>query len=495
MYNIKCGACNRKINQNKMHKALTCKSCLHLVHRKCSGLKLSDLNKLSNNRFRHWECRNCYSDKFPFNTITDNEVMKLSFDSNFDCSCTVNTDNDPVQKNILLELAKFKKPDKYGPDPEGNLEKCFGLDIKFDYYSNHSFHKLSATMNNKKCFTIFHTNIESLQCNFDRLKNYLVDLDVTFDIIALSETWNPLEKNKDFKPGKLDGYKKYIGTPGSSLKSGCGLYIRDSITYIERHKLDIAYVDDNEEFQTKWIEIINNKTSNILVCVTYRHPRKQAGKIYNNSLREKLCQVKKENKLLFLVGDTNYDFLKMNTNPLIGEFYELITEHFLQPTILEPTRMVGAQRPTLIDNIFSNALNKHIHSGNLYSRLSDHMPNFCFVSDVTTSKRKIDRVIRDFKSFNVQSYQQDLANIILPVEILNNTDIDPVYNYYHEQIMKVINKHAPYKTLSRREIKLKRQPWITKGIRKAIKKKNVFTRNMLERGINFGISAATTIEK
>ena len=154
-------------------------------------------------------------------------------------------------------MAKFDKDDKFGPDAENNIDKNFNLSVDFDYYTFHDFHKLVKGLheNRKTFFSIYHSNIESLQCNFERLHTQLVNLDHNFDIIALSEVWNPSSKN--FKPGKIDGHKNYVGMSGKSLKSGCGLYIKNSLNTIERKDLDCAYTDDENEYQSKWIEIIN----------------------------------------------------------------------------------------------------------------------------------------------------------------------------------------------------------------------------------------------
>ena len=56
--------------------------------------------------------------------------------------------------------------------------------------------------------------------------------------------------------------------------------------------------------------------------------------------------------------------------------------NFLQPCILEPTRIVGDNRPSLIDNIFINTYDKPILSGNFINKISDHMPNFAIVRDL-----------------------------------------------------------------------------------------------------------------
>ena len=100
------------------------------------------------------------------------------------------------------------------------------------------------------------------------------DLDYSFDIIALSETWNP-EKNKDsFSPKKIEGYLDYHGVTGSSLKGGCGFYVKDNFTPIPRKDLEFKVTSTGSETENCWIELVNNAGPNVLVGVFYRHPSK-----------------------------------------------------------------------------------------------------------------------------------------------------------------------------------------------------------------------------
>ena len=91
------------------------------------------------------------------------------------------------------------------------------------------------------------------------------------------------------------------------MKSGCGLYIRSRLTYVERKDLDIQYHDDLNEFQMKFIEIIVPKGANIILNVTYRHPRRNSDGTFNSKLKDILEKITSEHKILMFLGDFNYN--------------------------------------------------------------------------------------------------------------------------------------------------------------------------------------------
>ena len=108
--------------------------------------------------------------------------------------------------NILnLEELNFNKNPHYSAkDPNVNVTDptCF------KYYLNHEFHKLNKNINSDKNdkFSLLHTNICSLQGNFEKLEMVLSDLEYQFDVIALTETWHD-DNNPSFVAGILPGYQ------------------------------------------------------------------------------------------------------------------------------------------------------------------------------------------------------------------------------------------------------------------------------------------------
>ena len=465
-----CSICSKNINARHVDKSVYCSFCNSLVHRKCSGLSLYDLNRLPKNHFKNWGCSKCMH-IIPFNELNTHDLLKQNFNSNFNCHCKVKS---PDLNSCILNFDTTWA--KYGPDPDNDVDQVYQANITFDYYSAHDFHK-TKNKNKNPNFSILHTNIQSLMHNFDNLEDLVVCSGQKFDVIGLSETWNPKSKSNIFRPGNLEGYHRYTGQMGNSIKSGCGLYINKDLTFTERKKLDISYADENNEFQGKWIEIVNSKHVNTLIGVIYRHPRKTSDNSFLNYLDKTLTQIKKENKNIILMGDFNYCLLKYEKDKKVKSFVDLTQENHLQPCILGPTRILPGQKPSLVDNIFTNIIEKNIYSGNFTDKITDHLPNFAVIKNHHLQKTKTKITKRDFRQFQEADYLEDIANITLNLEF---NDVNSVYSSFQQQLQSIMDKHAPMKTYSNRESKWLRKPWLTKGIQNSIKKKQFFYNKYLK---------------
>ena len=179
----------------------------------------------------------------------------------------------------------------------------------------------------------------------------LYELNFKFDIIALTETWNSETRKHLFNPGLLLGYHQYEGLTGNSMKSGCGFYIAQNVSYEPRKDLDSQYNDEFNKFQAKWIEIINRKGKNTIVGVIYRHPRKSDTQ-FQIYLKETFNKIRNENKLLTIAGDFIYNLLNHETDTQVDDFIQIMLSNFCQPHIIQPTRIVDNAKPSLVDNIF-----------------------------------------------------------------------------------------------------------------------------------------------
>ena len=126
----------------------------------------------------------------------------------------------------------------------------------------------------------------------------------------------------------------------------------------------------------------------------------------------------------------------------------------------------------MIDNIFNNNLTDETKSGNIYLTLSEHFSQF-----VSIKRDKIEKnlniIQRDYSKFqsqqfcdvSIQNWNSDLPNV------------NELFIEFHSKLQGCVERHAPLKKLSPKEIKLKTKPWITKEISKLIKVRNkIFAR-------------------
>ena len=135
----------------------------------------------------------------------------------------------------------------------------------------------------------------------------------------------------------------------------------------------------------KWIEVIEEKNCNKIIGVIYRHPNNKDIE-FNSTLAELLQNILREKKQIIIADDFNYD-LSYTKNERINDFVEIMYENLCQPCIMQLTRIVDRQKPSLIDNIFISTIESPV-SGNLIDKISDHFPNFIIIENIQKKKEK-----------------------------------------------------------------------------------------------------------
>ena len=163
--NKMCNVC-MKIN-NKIDKSFVCKTCQIPIHKKCLGLKLSEIRDIKNSK-KYWECQTCMNDKFPFTVVEDKVIVQNTFNSSFSCKCQTSCKYKIGRPEFVF---KYRINDNDHERSYGNIFDNndailddFVLQPNFKYYDNHEFHKLSKHLQLTNDFHLFHTNICSLQC-------------------------------------------------------------------------------------------------------------------------------------------------------------------------------------------------------------------------------------------------------------------------------------------------------------------------------------------
>ncbi len=184
-----------------------------------------------------------------------------------------------------------------------------------------------------------------------------------------------------------------------------------------------------------------------------------------------------------IMGDFNIDLLKYEEHQQSDEFINALGTYSFQPYILQPTR-ITYHSETLIDNIFFNSIDHDLISGNLIYDISDHLPNFLLINNMSISQCRTDIYSRDYSKLNEIALCDEIK-ILDWKEILSHChNSDDLFNTFHSTISGIIDKHIPLRKLSRKQSKQQKKPWITTGIRTAIKKKNKLFKSFIRTSSN-----------
>ena len=259
-------------------------------------------------------------------------------------------------------------------------------------------------------------------------------------------------------------------TTTESTKGGTLLYISDNTNYKCRKDLQIY---KEKLLESTFIEIINPKQKNLIIGCIYKHPNLSITEFNQNYIDPLLEKLSYEDKSVILMGDFNINLLNYENENNVSEFLDGMCSNAFLPYITIPTRITPRSR-TLIDNIFYNGTIQNTTAGNITTDISDHLAQFLITpNNVNNSPEKSFKMKRDFSKFDDKHFILDLKSINWNKHLnLEKNDVNYSLNKLLDIYNAILNRHAPIKKISNKEIKLKTKPWITKGILTSIKIKN-----------------------
>ena len=187
-----------------------------------------------------------------------------------------------------------------------------------------------------------------------------------------------------------------------------------------------------------------------------------------------MLSLETERKPYIVCGDVNINLLNKNL-PRIKEYVDSLCCVGCSQLVDIPTRFSNdnKRKPSLLDHIYTN-INKHsTKSGVCLFDISDHLPVFLILNNVKLATQTKIKFIRCMKKFNLDEF---LIDLMLQLEgsyfeSLQSSVNDDV-QLLSVPFKSIIDKHAPSRTMSRKELRLNKKPWITKGILISIKTKN-----------------------
>ena len=329
-----------------------------------------------------------------------------------------------------------------------------------EYYSCADYHKLELNNN----LNILHNNLNGLETKFDQLYNFLCNSPTEPEVIAITETSQANSNENFINKITLAGYSLF-STPTKTLKGGTSIYAKSNLKPIERTDLKILH----DHFEAIWIEICNKNSKNVIFGSIYRHPHDNID-TYNSFIEYMeplIINLIKEDKEIYICGDFNSDLLKIDKSNNYKRFYDLMSSYGFFPNILLPTR-VTENSATIIDNIFSN-INNPIISGNIITDFSDHYTQFISVQRHKMDLKSVTIYKRDYSKFSEDSFRDDISI----QDFTNNyDDVNDQFRDFYFKLEGCVDRHAPLKKLTPKQVKLNLKPWISTELNKMIKIKN-----------------------
>ena len=145
------------------------------------------------------------------------------------------------------------------------------------------------------------------------------------------------------------------------------------------------------------------------------------------------------------------------------------------PVVVMPTRITD-RSATLIDHIYYSDCSKHdcndiITAGNLWCDITDHLPNFVFISNNKGKKYdyKTLPLVRLHSQKNIEKFVKCLKNTNWN-DLYQYSNSNDAYNFLHQKISGCYEKSFKLVRLSRKCARDKM--WVTQGIKKSSNYKN-----------------------
>ena len=357
-------------------------------------------------------------------------------------------------------------------DPDGHYYNK--IDFECQYYSDFEFNNSNF---NKDNFSVIHFNARSLKKSFTKIEDYLLDLNCSFDVIMISETW--FDVNVDIDSFKLTGYTCFYTNRQIKKGGGVAIFVK---SLFNAKKVDKCSISINDMYECLTVELIFENCKNTCLTCVYRTPGSSIELFIENfSL---ILNNMNMNKNVYICGDFNIDLLKFEVNNETKVFIDTMYSMGLFPLITRPSRLTEFTS-TLIDNIFSNIVNFRHYSGLFVTDITDHLPVFV-ISNIngvkTLNLKKKYKVIRKISSESLDKFKEDLSKESW-ASVYSANSVDLAYDTFINIFIGLYDKHCRTKRICING-NSDNKPWFTKGLKNACIKKNLLYRKFLKTRLN-----------
>ena len=343
------------------------------------------------------------------------------------------------------------------------------LSNDYDKYSNVSLDEFDncdyvtrVSEVSKNDLIVIQLNIRGIGSKHSQLMNLINTTvhDREPDLILLSETWLTT-----FSPAfSIPGYELYHLDRQNKKGGGVGILASSKLRCTLRNDLTSKL----PESECITIEITLRNGKHCLASSMYRPPNSEIP-VFLASYSSLVCAMKKECPNGTIVGlDHNLDFLKADSHQLTNDFIQLNLDLGMIPTITQPTRITRSTA-TLIDNIMvsQNNCGNYIASI-LVEDMSDHLPTICVINSLMAMTREPLKICsRDTRPKNLRALKSQLDNHDWTTQLIDSSPSENM-EQVHTVLTSTIDRGIPLGTRIVNSKHLRREPWLTSGIKISI---------------------------
>ena len=278
----------------------------------------------------------------------------------------------------------------------------------------------------------------------------------------------------------IPGYNLTKFNRQNKVGGGICIFSRNDLNIKIRNDLIIDNSASNIE--SLFIEILNEKSKNIIVGIIYRPPHNKFND-FEGDLKTILSRLDKRNKPCYIMGDFNIDLLKYDQCNFSNLFFNQLSSSGYIPLITRPTRITKSTA-TLIDNIFTNNLSRTEHlNGILFNDISDHLPIFTITEHEmhinTVSSETDSYATRTIRKKSLESFSRSLKTCDW-LTTLSKNDPAESFKAFFAEFSDHYAKSFPGKMTKCKSTRRSDNLWITKGLRKSSKTKEVLYKKFLK---------------
>ena len=354
------------------------------------------------------------------------------------------------------------------------LENEVDLIEQSNYYDDTTFgHTFQSSMG----ISMVSLNCQCLNTKkVDALKLFLSSMNSDtspISCIVVQETW--CDSLVDMSFFSLPNYNMVSKPTRISAHGGLIIYIHDSFQY---KQIDI--IDDSPYFENICIEVWNKYAhfDKFLICDIYKPPSGTTEHLvdFTNKFTQWAAAINEKSKKSYLCGDFNINLLQIQTNQHFNQFYDSLTSIGFIPKITLPTR-ISETSATLIDNIFTNNIDRAHVSGILSRKFSDHQMIFSLQKCNKCQKLKHNEKYIEVEltsQDNLDKFAAEIKESKICERINNNADADPNANL--DILTNIINtaknNNIPQKVKKFNKRRDKKEPWMTNELLLMVNRKN-----------------------